>query len=409
MPSQEQGSHSVPVELKQSSVMIPSTPIGIVDTVRVKIDWLLNEQDLEDLLYSGGWKQKGIGLRKTYLRVTDGLRIIAFEAIVMVEVSMPRLLGLYSDEQHLVSVDDLLSGLRAMTVELLPRTTEDALKRGHKWHITRIDLAVNFGGSVSAIAEVGRKLNFRPTIQAAATVFEGSGIAFYGANSDAIVYDTAKRPPRGKLSRSLRDQVFAAVSSQTARFEFRFKTPRAIQRLLEGMRTADRGLPFMVGSGINRRVRAFHVDYHFLHNKLATQAVRFGQWDAPRSAAGNRGASAALIALLGQFGDCNPIMYAVAEGFFKPDTWRKKLRAVGQLQARLCRRSVVDIAWARPRPSPELRKRLLQQQEEDPGLHRSGSSGRIPRTPLPGKVASAPSVPTQCQSIRATGPKGGGL
>ena len=256
-----------------------------------------------------------------------------------------------------------------MTSELLPRTTTEALKLGQKWHVTRLDLAINFEGRVQSIIDVARKLNFRPEIQSAAQVYEGLGIAFYGCNHDAIVYLVTKRPKRSKLAKETKEQSFASVSLKNLRFEFRYKKPTAIQRLVEGMNTADRGLPFKVETPNGSEVRTFAIDYHHLHRKLATQALRLGERDVVDATLKAKGSSRFLILALARWGDDIPAMWSIAADCFEEDTLRKKKQIVGKLQAARRRRSVVDMAWARPQITPLLRQRLLEQRQGDPDLN----------------------------------------
>lgn len=369
-PHEKRGKRSSRAFSKQELPRIPSTPIGIVDTLRVQLNRWPDECDIDDLRWSGQrWQLKNGG--RTLCRPQDGLRIYINEDRVAVEVSVPRLLGLFSDEQHHVTEEDLLGAFRMMTSDLLPRTTSSATEAGHRWHVTRLDLAINFKGCVREIIVAARNLDFLPRIQAPATVFEGSGIAFYGANHDAIVYRTDKRPPRGKLKRSLAHQRFRRTARQSLRFEFRFKGRVAIQRLLEGMSEADPGLPFEVDTPEGRKVRIFRLDYQFLHRKLAHYARRLGESGAVGGKVKERGASRFLVEALARYGDEIPELWALAHDCLSERTIRKRRAAINRRRASLeKRRSVVEMAWDRPRVSGQARKRMLAQVAADPGLQR---------------------------------------
>ncbi|MFN3242969.1 MAG: hypothetical protein ACE37K_15825 [Planctomycetota bacterium] len=369
MPQRPTQAPEILVPLGEPLTRIPLTPIGIVDTIRTQLNAVINDNDLRNLLARESWKQSSDAAYKTFLRSSDGMRMTLRENIVMVEVSVPRALRLHNDEQHNVSEEELLRVFQEMTSLLLPCTTVEAEQAGHHWHVTRLDLAINFDGDASSITEVARKLNFRPLIQAAATVFGSDGVAFYGSNHDAIVYRTDKRPQRGKLAKALGQQTFASRSIKNLRFEFRFKRFTAIQRLVQGMRTSDRGLPFMVDTATGREVRTFAIDYQLLHEKLATYALRLGHRDVLDSVLKERGSSRFMVLALARWGNDIPEMWALATECLAERTLRKRRATIGKVQAaRRHRRSVVDAAWARPQVSVTLRRRLLDQVAADPGI-----------------------------------------
>ena len=370
-PEQEVGKHSIQSSLEQTPLRIPSSPMGIVDTMRAQLSCFAEEQDLRDLLARENWKRSSDGAFKTFSRSTDGLKVVLRDNMVMVEASVPRVLGLKSDQQHHVTVRQLIATFQSMTSELLPVTTQGALKAGKLWHVTRLDLAINFEGNIDSIISVARKLTFRPLIQAAATVFEGTGIAFYGCNHDAIVYLVAKRPPRGKLSRCLKGQSFSATAQKNLRFEFRFKRPVAIQRLVQGMTPTDDGLPFMVDTPDGRKVCTFAIDYHALHQKLASYAAMLGHGLVYDAVPKKKGASRFMFLALAKWGDTVRGMWDLVRESYADEPYRKVRTAVGKVQAARKRRSVVDAAWAHPQITPVLRALLLAQRAHDSKSERS--------------------------------------
>ena len=65
-------------------VCIPSTPIGIVDTLKARIDHKAVHADVSALLSSCEWKDKRKGLFRMLIRKRDALRLLLFKDKVMV-------------------------------------------------------------------------------------------------------------------------------------------------------------------------------------------------------------------------------------------------------------------------------------------------------------------------------------
>ncbi len=348
-------------------VRIPRTSVGIVDTIKLKLSYPAVTSDIRTLLATGEWCRKGA--HGNLLRSRDGVRVLRYRGKVFVEASVPRVVGLHSDQQHLVTEADLVSAVRELTEGLLPETSKLARAHGNACHLARLDLAVNFSGpSIRSLTEIIRKSNLRPRIQCEATVFEGSGIAFFGSNHDLVIYATDRRPRRGKLRNALKGAVFRG-RPRVLRAEFRFKTPVAIARLVEDLDQSETGLPFLVSRGDgSSEVTCLRVDYHLLHRKLATELSRLRDVRFADEWLGRSGSVRFMIETLAADGDANPALWERAAQCFRDRRLREVRKLVGELQLRSRGRDTIELIWRVPRTSAALLKRIDRQRKSDPGL-----------------------------------------
>lgn len=175
---------------------IPLTRVGLTDTLKLRLDGRALDRDLERLQKTGEFTRKESGVRKAtstggtvkelgrqafLFRKRDGLRLFAYEHCTFVEFSAPRVLDLYSDEQHLMSERDLRRAVDIATVDLLPWSTVRAQlhAQGEPWSTQRQDLAVNFDGSIDEIIEALRKQVHVLVRGTRSTVFDGAGIGWF--------------------------------------------------------------------------------------------------------------------------------------------------------------------------------------------------------------------------------------
>lgn len=346
-------------EVSSKLINIPATPLGILDTVKLRLDRLPEEGDLDDLRNSSQWRVRNGGRGPSFLHKQSGLRVICCDTIVMVEASVPRVMGLSSDNQHHVRVCDLMKALSRMK-NYLPRTTDRALQTGQDWFATRLDLAKNFRRPEGDVMEVVRLLRF-PPVKPGATLFDNSGVAFYGSNLDLVFYDTDKRPPRGRLQRELRHQKFDRTRVDQVRAELRFKSPRALNRLVGHLDPDPCGLPvgLRLHDGEPITIKRVKVDYHRLQQVLATHVD-------------------SLTAMLPDLGE-----HRATAGVFRahalakhPDLWPTAVWGLSDRQVRNIKKEVscavhwnsgtrlVDVIWKRPQISSELRRLMIDQMKK---------------------------------------------
>lgn len=350
---------------------IPPSPVGLIDTIKVVLRHRCHRQDIQALcargdfevtqrdgsrVMKGGVTIRTFGRRVDLYRKSDGCRIRISDDGIVVEVSLPRVLGLLNDEQDKMTEDDVRRALRMVTLDLFPRTTWRAKvpKPGSQdprrfWHITRLDIAVNFNGETVEFVETYRH-GRRQRSSAQPEVYEETGMAFYGKDFDLLIYDPAARHPRGKLRQSLEGKAFAPGPNRV-RAEFRFKTLRAIKRMLSSFALDYRGLPFMASrSDGTEAVYCFGLDHHRLHQILATELNGLGPGGT------TRGVDATSMNLLRRFGflylEEHPEKWAEMKAVLKGRTLRRLRREFAALQIEERKIDLVQAAWSCARVDP---------------------------------------------------------
>jgi len=175
-----------------------------------------------EIVECGGSKvlRRGVPIREFGKRIelkrdADGLRIRVTDRLIEVEVSFPRVLGLLNDEQDKMTESDVCRAVRMVTTQLFPRTTYRARVSGvgghrRRWHITRIDLAVNFRGRVQEYVETYRRARLPRSSTAKRSEDEGealrASLPWYQPETGTFAI------PRGEAAR-----VFALAISVGAR------------------------------------------------------------------------------------------------------------------------------------------------------------------------------------------------
>ncbi|MCK6444950.1 MAG: hypothetical protein L6Q99_01020 [Planctomycetes bacterium] len=372
---------------------IPLTRIGLVDTLKVKLHGPVCQHDIRRLLKTGEFTSKKSSAREvassnvfvkqlgsqTFLyRKRDGLRIMSFENCAFVEFSSPRVLGLYSDEQHLMSELDLRRAVDASTTELLPWSTARARasRADEPWSIHRQDFAVNLDGSIDEVNEALRKSKPFLARTSRSTVFDGAGIGWYGTDYDVVVYDPSVRPPRGKLRSSLEHQSFRPNAGRRLRIEIRLKTPRAVGRYAALLEVDGGGLPYSLSREArdlgNVRLR---VDNNLAHRFLARAVAGLnGSNVAPLDHRAYKSfgkyAQRKLLAL-------HPDEWAVAEAMLSPEVLRELRKDVTAISLELRDLDLLRQAWCKRRFSP-ITLWHEQRRREDRARHDGGQTANIP-------------------------------
>jgi len=232
------------------------------------------------------------------------------------------------------------------------------------WHVTRLDIAVNFPGSIRDIVEAYRHAR-RPRSPAQGEVYAKgdlvyttTGIAWYGSDFELLIYAPAERLRRGKL-KSLRREQKTSETKGRVRSEFRFMTPRALVRLLAHFEASESGLPFLVPcSDGSSRVRRFWLDHHRLHRVLATEMYLLGHGGVVLAD------TATAKGLWRHFA----LLHLAAHPESLAEVQRTSRRTFRQVEQELTHVKVqtkdvelVKLAYPGPRISALLRQRILRQ------------------------------------------------
>ncbi len=353
---------------------IPPSPVGLIDTLRIVIGRRCMKSDLDALCartdfkvvecdgsreMENGRTVRTFGRRVALHRKSDGCRIWIRDEKIEVEVSLPRVLGLYNDEQDQMSEDDVLPAVRMATSGLFPKTTLRGKfsTRRRFWHVTRIDIAVNLPGRILEYVEAYRHAR-RPRSKTKPEVYSDCGVAWYGKDYALLIYDPGQRLPRGRLKNSLSRSKFC-TGPKRVRVELRFQGPRAIKQLLKHFGQDSRGLPFLVsGSDGEPRVQRFGLDHHRLHQILATELRGLGDGLRTRTVTGNQ------VSLIRRLAHAHliehPEKWAEVESECSPRTVRKLKQETTALEIDEKDINLVERAWNRPRVNPRLRHRLVE-------------------------------------------------
>ncbi len=363
-------------------IEIPSSPFGAIDTIKLVSRHPCQQEDLDALLASGEWSRgereggtettrKGatrrVGRFSRLQRKRDDCRVRLFERRIEVEVSVPRVLGLKSDEHHLMTEADVLRALDMVTSSLFPATTRKArmLTPDDTWHVTRLDIAVNFPGSIRDVVEAYRHAR-RPRSPAQGEVYAKgelayitTGISWYGSDFDLLIYDPAERARRGKQKSLRRGQKTSPANRERVRFEFRFKTPKALLRLLAHFEASDSGLPFFVPcSDGTSRVRRFWLDHHRLHRVLATEMYLLGHGGVVLADTATAKGQLRHFALLHLA--AHPESLAEVQRTSRR-TFRQVEQELTQVKVQTKDVDLVQLAYPGPRISALLRQRFFRQ------------------------------------------------
>lgn len=341
-------------------VAIKRTPIGLFDTLKIRLDHVADQDDLDALSANSTWKRKAGAQGPVFVNRENGMKVICYQDLVMVEASVPRVLGLPSDMQHLVRVVDLMEALQLM-MSVMPKTTAEGKAAGQEWFVTRIDLAINFVRPEGDLFEAVRLLRF-PKVQRGATLFDDSGVAYYGSKFEFVVYRTDKRPPRGKLKAGMRHQKFARKRPWRLRCELRFMNPIALAELVQHLEPDPHGLPVGIRVTPDGKIEVHRVriDYQRLHRVLATHVDSLGAQLPDLD--GKRATQAVFRAyVLAKLGTEMPDLWAAAVSRLSERQVRTiRIDVVGQ-RLRMQGIRLVDLIWKRHRISADLHWKLAQQ------------------------------------------------
>jgi hypothetical protein len=350
---------------------IPETTIGIVDTIRWRLDLRplrharyggRLDADLADLTPARGWRRVRVPDRywqtevARFLRSRDGARIIVYKSSVAAEVSPARHAGFSNDEQHRLSPYELLDFLRELELELFPRTTRAcAVSRvRQEWHLVRLDLAINFLASMSAIIETYRDAR-HPRIRPLPEVYSRHGIAWLGKRYQLVIYNTETRPSRSKLLSIIDTAQLGTGIKDLVRAEFRFRGREAMRTFVRVLRAAEeiplRGMTQCLRhdrGGWKERANVAWTRFtnNGLHRVLASElaALEGGVRPLPPVTSKNavHGYGLVFLALV-------PQTWSVIESHYSERQARGIARQLTGIRVRTSNTRLVDLAWTQPR------------------------------------------------------------
>lgn len=353
------------------AIDIPRTDIGIIDTIRWKLDIAelaarssgeaAIEDDLERLMLSAEWSKlsitgrKSVGERLRLGRRSDGARISVYEGSIALEVSAPRALGLLNCEQHLLRESDALQTLDEFR-RVLPRTTAMAEEEfGRSPFLSRLDLAVNFDAPIGKLVEAYRSAR-HPKIRKKADAYGSTGLGWYGSRMDIVLYSLESKIRRSRLTRSLTGKRLRLLKG-VARLEVRYKNAEAVGRALKEMRGRTRRrstsapvLPCLVPrEGGSVELAEIPFTNHELHRQVAREVLRLAGGRSIKLPSGEGD-------LIRRFGIKhvaeNPELMAEVEATYCSKTTAKIRRSVAALHLQDAETGLVRLAW----PCPQGRR-----------------------------------------------------
>lgn len=371
-----------PAHDNPSPCEIPETTIGIVDTIRWRLDLRrlrlarygrALHADLDDLTRKRDWFRLPVRdhhrLREVarYHRARDGARIILYESSVQAEVSAPRHAGYSNDEVHRLSEHDVMAFLRELEYSLLRRTTAACRTRRvqQEWHLCRIDLAIDFPADMREIIETYRDSR-HPRIRGLPEVYRRNGIAWIGKRYQLTIYETDKRPKRSKLRSVLGERAVQTTRPGFVRAEFRFRGREAVRvlaSLLPDLRHLTTGalaqaLPYDRGGVTGRADVAWtRMTNGALHRVLAIElsALDGAVRPMPPACSKNVLHGYGLIFVAG-----HPQTWSVIEDNYSERGARVIEQQLTQLRVRTSKTRLVELAWRTPRFLKRFRPRVAR-------------------------------------------------
>jgi hypothetical protein len=376
-------SASIP-PLKRTHVLpdIPSTPLGCIDTIGAMIRFPPVRKDIEKLRQQAGWTvvtrqagtitepcgtEKPIKAKLSLRRESDDLRVWIYNDGIRVEVSIPRVLGLTNDKQSRVTERQALDVFESITAKLFPLTTARAAVWGAShfgWRVTRLDLAKNFAADLPEVMEDLRFVH-HPDIRAEPATHGRTGISIYGENYEVCLYRMRERMGRGVVRSSTKGKVFEPERASLVRFEFRFRTTKALDRLAKDLPIRGDGLPFLVtcADGTHRIVRLGFTN-HLLQQILAREAQNLGSLTTRQLKGAESWKPLFRLGLL--YLAEQPWAWSLVKENYGERRIRDLKKVVASI--RLSKRDVelVRVIWPAPQVAPALRARLIEQRSRMP-------------------------------------------
>lgn len=205
---------------------------GLLDTVKFKLEAEMSCADKSELRAKGFRYMRnqkvldeGSGevynVREMFHDEKTGVRVLADENNVVVEGSIPRVLGLDNALQEQVTESDTFEAFGAMTSDLLPFTSQ-----GRHWGLTRLDMARNFKADVPCVIGAYSILT-HPEIRSKAKIMFGESVSYFGCSREVVIYDKGAE--------------MGTVPGQLGRAECRWMGMRGLDkfcRLLDGSRAS---------------------------------------------------------------------------------------------------------------------------------------------------------------------------
>ncbi len=339
---------------------LPLTPIGIIDTIGAMIHVRPAKRDVQRLKIMKGWVvttreagtqkdsqgfTKKLKAKLSLRREIDDLRVWIYDDGIRVEVSLPRVLGLTNDKQSRLTEDMAIDAFESITAKLFPLTTARVRVDGPQsgWRVTRLDLAKNFKADLPALIEDARFLR-HPAIRSDPETHGQKGMTIYGENYEVCFYLLRETMGRGVVRKAQKGKKFEPKSASRVRFEFRFRSSLALDRMSKELPLAVRGLPFLVTCKDGER-RIFRLGFtnHLLHQILAREARSLGSMTSRQvEGAGDW----KPLGLLGRMYLAEqPWAWSLVKGNYSARSIRDLKREVAAIRMRSRRVDFVRLIW----------------------------------------------------------------
>lgn len=372
----------MPRQREHSLPGIPATPLGSIDTIGAMIQFPPIRKDIERFEEKIGWSvvsrqagkvkdadghEKELKAKLSLRRESDDLRVWIYNDGVRVEASIPRVIGLTNDQQGCVTECQALEAFESITSKLFPLTTARAALADAQffgWRVTRLDLAKNFKASLPELIE-DLRFAHHPDIRADPETHGRTGLSIYGENYEVCLYGVRERAGRGVIKSSKKGKKFSSDHTSIARFEFRFRSAKALDRLACDLPIRGDGLPIRVTcSDGTQRIFRMGFTNHLLQQLLAREARSLGSLTSRQLVGAERWKPVFRLGLL--YLAEQPWAWSLVKESYAERRIRDLKKVVASI--RLTKRDVdlVRLIWRAPQISPALRVRILQQQANGP-------------------------------------------
>jgi hypothetical protein len=357
---------------------IPPTPTGIIDTIGAMIHvrpakreverlknlkgWSVTTRDAGTLKDSAGFTKK-LKAKLSLRREIDDLRVWIYDDGIRVEASIPRLLGLTNDKQARLTEDQAIDAFESITSKLFPLTTARVRVDGPTsgWRVTRLDLAKNFKANLSELIEDARFVR-HPDIRADPETHGQKGLTIFGENYAVCLYGIREKMGRSVVGATLKGKQFDGDGASLVRFEFRFRSPLALDRMSKDLPLSDRGLPFLVTCRDGER-RIFRLGFtnHLLQQILAREARNLGSMTSRQVEGSEKWKPLYRLGVM--YLAEQPWAWSLVKGNYGERRIRELKQAVAGIRVSTRKTNFVRLIWSAPQLPPSARALLVERLE----------------------------------------------
>ncbi|MBL8863471.1 MAG: hypothetical protein JNK02_15875 [Planctomycetes bacterium] len=355
---------------------IPPTPIGSIDTIGAMVQVPPAKKDVEQLRKLQGFvvttreagsvkhpdgQEKKLKAKLSFRRESDDLRVWIYDDGIRIEVSIPRVLGLTNDKQGRVTEAQAVEAFESVTSKLFPLTTAQAQRAGPTfgWRVTRLDLAKNFKAKLPEVIEDSRFIR-HPDIRADAETHGQNGISMYGENYELCLYGLREKMGRSVVRKAQKGKTFEMDDANLIRFEFRFRSAVALDRMSKELPIDQRGLPFLVTCEDGaRRIFRLGIENHLLQQILAREARKLGSLTSRQVEGAEKWKPVYRLGVM--YLAEQPWAWSLVKGNYGERRIRELKQAVASIRVSMRKTDFVRLIWNAPLISASLRARLVEQ------------------------------------------------